>query len=91
MCTFAIGNEVSRSTLMCGYAETHSTLACFDSLHQSFASQATDSASCFKIKQNKILFGHFHPEYIFIDNETNDFRGDLTDISAKMEALATNG
>ena len=33
----------------------------------------------------KLLFGYFDPEKIFIDNEIT--RVDLTDISAKKEAL----
>ena len=39
-------------------------------------------------KLNKILFGYFDPEKIFLDNKINNFRGELTDISAKKEALA---
>ena len=34
----------------------------------------------------KYFFGWFDPENIFPDNE-NKFRGDLTDVSAKKEAL----
>ena len=39
-------------------------------------------------KLNKLFFGYFDPENIFIDNENNFFRGELTDNSAKKEALA---
>ena len=38
-------------------------------------------------KLNKIIFGYFDPENIFIDNKIINFRGDLTDSSAKKEAL----
>ena len=38
-------------------------------------------------KLNKISFGYFDPENIILDNKINNFRGDLTDISAKKEAL----
>ena len=43
------------------------------------------SASFFKIKY--IFFGYFDPERIFLDNENKYFWGELTDISAKKEAL----
>ena len=35
-------------------------------------------------KSNQIFFGYFHP---FLDDETNNFRGDPTHISAKTEPL----
>ena len=35
------------------------------------------------------IFGCFDPENIFLDNESKYFQGDLTDISAKKEALPT--
>ena len=38
-------------------------------------------------KLNKMCFGYFDPENIFLDNENNKFRGDLTGNSAKKEAL----
>ena len=38
-------------------------------------------------KLNNFIFGYFDPENIFIDSEINIFRGDLSDISAKKEAL----
>ena len=38
-------------------------------------------------KLNNFFFGYFEPEIIFRDNENNIFRGALTDISAKKEAL----
>ena len=39
-------------------------------------------------KLNKTIFGYFDPEKIFLDNETNDLRGDLTDMSAKKGPLS---
>ena len=43
---------------------------------------------CF-LFQNKIncFFGYFEPEKIFLIIKINNFRGELTDISAKKEAL----
>ena len=38
-------------------------------------------------KLNKIFLGYFDPEKIFQIIEINNFQGDLTDISAKKEAL----
>ena len=38
-------------------------------------------------KLNKIFFGYFDLEKIFLDNEINNFQGELTDISAKKAAL----
>ena len=38
-------------------------------------------------KLNKMFFGYFDPENIFLVNEKINFRGDLTDNSAKKEAL----
>ena len=38
-------------------------------------------------KLNKIFFGYFDPENILLDNEKKIFRGELTDISARKEAL----
>ena len=34
-----------------------------------------------------MFFGYFDPENIFLDNKIIIFRGELTDISAKKEAL----
>ena len=39
-------------------------------------------------KLNKIFFGYFHPDFFFKIMKINNFQGDLTDISAKNEALA---
>ena len=39
-------------------------------------------------KLNKIFVGYFDPENIFLANKIINFRGDLTDNSAKKEALA---
>ena len=36
-----------------------------------------------------IIFGYFDPDNIFLDNKNNIFRVELTDISAKKEALIT--
>ena len=38
-------------------------------------------------KLNDFFFGYFDPENIFLIIEINNFRGDLTDISAKKEGL----
>ena len=38
-------------------------------------------------KLNKTFFGYFDPENIFKILKINDFRGEITDISAKIEAL----
>ena len=38
-------------------------------------------------KINKMFFGYFDPENIFLDNEIQKLWGDLTDISAKKETL----
>ena len=38
-------------------------------------------------EQNKIFFGYFDPENVFLDDEKNSIRGDLTVISAQTEAL----
>ena len=38
-------------------------------------------------KLNKMFFGYFDPENIFLDNKNKFFRGELTDNSAKKEAL----
>ena len=38
-------------------------------------------------KLNKIFFGFFDPGNIFLDKKINNFRGELTDISAKKEVL----
>ena len=38
-------------------------------------------------KLNKIFFGYLHPEFFFKIMKINNFQGDLTDISAKKEAL----
>ena len=43
-------------------------------------------ASVFKIME-KNFFGYFDPEKIYYKMKMNNFRGDLTDISAKTEAL----
>ena len=42
-------------------------------------------------KVNNFIFGYFDPENIFLDNENNNFRGDLTDNSAKKEAMYSTG
>ena len=34
-------------------------------------------------KFNKMFVGYFDPENFILDNKINNFRGDLTDISAK--------
>ena len=39
-------------------------------------------------KLNKIFFGYFDLEKIFLDNEINNFQGELTDVSAIKAALA---
>ena len=39
-------------------------------------------------KSNKLFFGYFDPENTLSDNENKYFWGDLTDISAKKEALS---
>ena len=39
-------------------------------------------------KLNEIFLEYFDPENIYLDNENKKLRGDLTDISAKKEALA---
>ena len=41
-------------------------------------------------KLNKMFFGYFDPEKIFLDNENTNFRGELTDISTKNEALTAS-
>ena len=38
-------------------------------------------------KLNKLISGYFDPENIFLDNKIINFRGDLTDNSAKKEVL----
>ena len=38
-------------------------------------------------KLNKIYFGYFDPEFFFLIIKIIIFRGELTDISAKKEAL----
>ena len=38
-------------------------------------------------KLNKMCFGYFDPEIFYQIMKINNFRGDLTDISAKKEAL----
>ena len=35
-----------------------------------------------------MFFGYFDSENIFLDNKINNFRGELTDDSAKKEALS---
>ena len=42
-------------------------------------------------KLNKMFFGYFDPETIFKIIKLNNFRGDLTDISTKKEALLHSG
>ena len=37
---------------------------------------------------NKIFFGYFYAENVFLGNANNILQGELTDISAKKEALA---
>ena len=39
------------------------------------------------LKLNKIFVGYFDPENIFLNNKKINFGGDLTDNSAKKEAL----
>ena len=39
------------------------------------------------LKLNKNFVGYFDPENVFLDNEKNNFWGELTVISAKKEAL----
>ena len=36
-----------------------------------------------------LFFGYFDPVKIFFENKINDFRGDLSDISAKTATLTT--
>ena len=62
-----------------------STKQCMRPCHtQSSASAAVLPFS----KLNKTFFGYFDPEKVILDNENNwYFRGELTDISAKKEAL----
>ena len=66
----------------------------FFSLHESVAFlprnqlwRAVDNTSASVSKLNYIFFGYFDLEMIFLDNENNNFPGELTDISAKTEAL----
>ena len=34
-----------------------------------------------------MCLGHFDPDHVLLDNEIGNFRGDVTNISAKKEAL----
>ena len=38
-------------------------------------------------KLNKLVFGYYNPENIFLDNEINNFQGDVTDISAHTKPM----
>ena len=41
-------------------------------------------------ESNETCFGYFDPDNICLDNEINDFQVDLTEISAKTEALVAD-
>ena len=52
--------------------------------------QCTSHRQCFCFQnETKCIFGHFDPENICLVMKITNFRGDLTDISAKKEALHT--
>ena len=39
---------------------------------------------------NKVFFGYFDPDFLKLDNENKYFWGELTEVSAKYEALVLN-
>ena len=38
--------------------------------------------------EKNLFFGYFDPENVFVDNENNNFWGDLTDVSARKRSTA---
>ena len=60
-----------------------------DSLQSSWSARMRCAAVKFISKLNQFIFGRFDPVNIFLIIKINNFRGDLTDVSAKKEALTT--